>query len=201
MWVHRGVLYINPGFMAEAVAYGKGITPQPGVTLRVLRPINGSESQTQLVVEAQFEDVDAYFANHGRPQPAGEGMKRWLELNQSRGQWELYRVVHDVPCEETLGVWVDRRTRYCPRARRAEALELWRAVPRLSIAGYSLRVLLPRTASEREEPLVVEMTAASLTESETFDAAKFWPEFPDWVKKVLACEESFPKRDILRVVE
>jgi hypothetical protein len=48
---------------------------------------------------------------------------------------------------------------------------------------------------------VVEMTAASLEEWEAFDTAEYWPEFPEWCTKVLACEEGFPKRDLLRVVE
>jgi hypothetical protein len=201
MWVYRSVLYIKPGLMAEAIANLKDNPLPEGSLVRLLRPINGAEAANQLIQEIEFEDIDAVAANYGRPGPLDERVMRLVELNQNRAHRELYRVLHDVPCEGAPGLWVDRRTRYCPRARRDEALELWRTLPRLPMPGYSLRVLLPRTSSEREEPLVVEMTAASLEEGEAFDTAGYWPEFPEWVKKVLACEEGFPKRDLLRVVE
>jgi len=201
MWVYRTILYIKPGRMAEAVANLRE-TPLPAeFRRRLLRPLNGAEAVNQLVDEIEFEDLDPAGAAYGRPEPVNEMSQRFIELNQNRGYRELYKVVYDVPPEGRPGLWVDRRTRYCPRVRRGEALKLWRAFPRLPIAGFGLRVLMPRTGSEREEPLTVEMTAASFEESEAFDTTSFWPEFPEWVQKVLACEEGFPKRDVLRVVE
>jgi len=164
MWVYRGVLYIKPGLMAEAVEYGKSLPTPPGVTIRMLRPINGPESQTQLIVETEFEDVDAYFASHGRPKPVGEGMKRWLELNQSRGHWDLYRVVHDVPGVGHPGAWVQRRTRWMKPGVRDEWVSLMRSTVSWSYAGYSWRVLYPRTGIEIGDILIDEVTFSSLPE-------------------------------------
>ena len=202
MWVHRGVLYIKPGLMAEAIAHAKTVSVPEGEHGRMLRPINGPEAMTQLIVESEFEDIDAAFASHGRPGPVDDDWwRRWLELNQNRGCYELYQVLHTVSGDGPPGLWVDRRVRFCPRARLGEALDLWRALPPSPIPGYSLRVLLPRTSSERTQPLVVECTAASLTEWE-LELAKDSPGAAEWVRKLHACEEEgYPIVDLLRVVE
>jgi len=51
MWVYRGVIYVKPGYIAEAIAHVKSAPPVEGVAVRVLRPVNGSEAATKLVFD------------------------------------------------------------------------------------------------------------------------------------------------------
>ena len=202
MWVYRGVIYIRPGLMAEGIAHLKRQPPVPGVTVRLLRPINGPDAHQQLIMERQFEDLDAVMASYNRPSPSGEWERAWVEISQNRGHWELYEVVYELTGQGTPGPWVDRRVRYCPRGRTPEALGLWRALPPHDLPGYSLRILLPRTSSEREQPIVQEMTAASLPQLRAdITAYMSTPEGREWGSKVFACEVSYPQLDLLRVVE
>jgi hypothetical protein len=202
MWVYRSVLYIKPGLMAEAIANLRENPLPAGIRQRLSRPLNGAEAANQLIQEFELEDIDAGAASYGRPGPESESSKRFIELNQNRGHRELYQVLHTLPSEGPPGLWVDRRTRFCPRMHVEEALALWRATPRLAVPGYSMRILRPRTSSERTEPLVIEMTAASLAKlEEALIAQGGTSEHLRMVIKLAAWEEGYPIRELLRVVE
>jgi hypothetical protein len=202
MWVYRSVLYINPGRMAEAIANLKETALPASVHRRLLRPLNGAEAANQLVDEFEFEDLDAAAADYGHPGLQSEASKRFVELNQNRGARELYRVVHDVPCQGAPGLWVDRRERWVPSPRMSEALELWRTFPRLTAKGWSLRIMTARTGSEAPALLVVETTCDSLAEG---DAAigKFGstPEGAAFVAKLRELELREADKYLLRVVD
>lgn len=205
MWVYRGVIYVKPGYIAEAIAHVKSAPPVEGVAVRVLRPVNGSEAATKLVFDFSFEDVDAYFASRGRPGPANAWMQRWIELNQSRGEYELYQVVHEVPSKGAPGAWVQRRVRWMKPGARNEWVSLVRdasPLPWTGYSGYSFRVLYPRTGKEIGDILIDEVTFSSLAEHDAFirDAVQA-SETPPWVKRLGELERRQSDVELYRVVE
>jgi hypothetical protein len=173
MWVYRSVLYIKPGLMAEAIANLKGNPLPEGIRVRLLRPINGAEAANQLVQELEFEDIDAVAADYGRPGPLDERVMRLVELNQNRGHRELYQVVHDVPGVGSPGAWVHRRTRWMKPGVRNEWVALMRSTVSWSYAGYSWRVMYPRTGAEIGDILIDEVTFSSLPEHDAAILERF----------------------------
>jgi len=201
MWVHRLVALVKPGLMAEAVAHAKTAPPEEGVTYRMLRPVTGEDAGNKLIFEFSFEDPDAYFSWLGNPQPPDEWMKHWIELSQFRGLHELYEVEHSVEAEGKPGTWVDRRIRYVKDRRRGEMITLWRGVSALPVAGFSLRVLTPRTGERDGDILIIETTATSLVELEkAIGAFGSSPEGSAFVLQLHALEQCMATRELLRVV-
>jgi hypothetical protein len=187
--------------MAEAVAHVKTVPPEEGVTYRMLRPISGPQPLDTLIVEASFEDPDAQYAAVSDPQPAGEWIRRWIDLSQNRSIHELYEVQHTVEGEGAPGLWVDRRVRWVHRAHRSEALRRWRDVPWVPASGESYRVLTPRTGDKASNILVVEQTFDSLVEADTTGSEMLsTPEGRAWANSVKELEMHEPIMELLRVV-
>lgn len=202
MWVYRAVLYIKPGLMAEAIANLTGNPLPVGMRRRLLRPLNGAEAANQLIQEFEIEDVDAAVAGYGRPGPQSESSKRFVELNQNRGYYELYRVVHAVPGDGSPGAWLQRRVRWMKPGGRNEWVNLVRASTPFSWAGYSHRLLYPRTGTESGDILVDECTFSSLTEHDAvIREVTSRPENLEVVKKLGDLERRQNDVELYRIVE
>jgi hypothetical protein len=188
--------------MAEAIAHLKAMSPPVGRSVRLLRPINGPAANHQIVVELGFEDIDAALSSYGRPGPAGEWERRWVEFSQSRGHWELYEVAYEVPSDGPAGNWLDRRTRWVRDRQREACVALWRRMPAVSWEGYSFRVLVPYTGERAPNVLVAEWTASSVPGMlEPYYAMRATPEGSEWAASIWALETQATTVDLYRVVE
>jgi hypothetical protein len=97
-WVDRRIVYVQPGRMADAIAFQKswGKLDVEGFSYRVLTPRTGTEAGSILVTEATFSklaEFDAAVARYAGTPEGARFLAQWIGVNQNRGIWELYRVI------------------------------------------------------------------------------------------------------------
>ena len=97
MWVYRQTIHAAPGSRNEAVAL---INEAPrldiaGYSRRVLLPRTGENAFAKLIIEAEFESLDAFWEAWEESWASPEGvawMTKWREVSTGQSSFEISQV-------------------------------------------------------------------------------------------------------------
>ena len=187
MWVSWRLLHVEPAGMSEAVSLLKRVHPLEieGYSRRILRPRAGKDLAASIVLDEEFESLEAYTVAREKRSSTPEAAKwfrEWWPQSRGRDSCTLYSVLATKPGQEAR--WLRPIVNYIKPGRMSEAIALSKEFAK----GHpsSLRLLEPETG--QVSGIVVgdwgfeNHDAASATTAEwagTEGAAAWWPKWAE----------------------